>query len=95
MCAPARVRCSAQTKQLTAVNPAIAPVVRLNWSHGSQAVLTSLGATGAFTSESYANNHHLSIGSPLLVTTPTGSPHPAGAQGDLQAPRAAARRSAL
>ena len=58
---------------LTAVNPQIAAVVRLNWVHGSQAVLASLGSNGAFTSDSYANKHHLTIGSPLVITTPTGT----------------------
>jgi putative ABC transport system permease protein len=60
-------------EQLTAVNPQVAQVIRLNWTHGSQAVFAALGSNGAFTSDSYANKHHLSVGSPLVVTTPTGA----------------------
>ena len=60
-------------EQLTAVDPPVASVIKLNWTHGSQAVFGSLGADGAFTTDSYASTHHLSVGSPLVVTTPTGS----------------------
>jgi putative ABC transport system permease protein len=60
-------------EQLTAVDPGVAQVIRLDWKHGSQAVIGSLGATGAFTTDSYANTHHLRIGSPVVVTTPTGT----------------------
>jgi putative ABC transport system permease protein len=60
-------------EQLTAVNPAMSQVVRLNWTHGSQAVFGSLGADGAFITDSYASKHHLGLGSPVVVRTPTGS----------------------
>src|ERR1700728_3557882 len=60
-------------EQLTAVDPGVAQVIRLNWKHGSQAVIGSLGAAGAFTTDSYASTHHLRIGSPVVVTTPTGT----------------------
>jgi putative ABC transport system permease protein len=58
---------------LTAVNPAVTRVIRLDWTHGSQAVIAALGADGAFTTDSYASSHHLRIGSPVTVTTPTGT----------------------
>jgi putative ABC transport system permease protein len=58
---------------LTAVNPAVSQVISLKWTHGSQAVLTALGADGAFTTDSYANTHHLRVGSPVTITTPTGT----------------------
>ncbi|MBV9819410.1 MAG: FtsX-like permease family protein [Solirubrobacterales bacterium] len=60
------------TEQLTAVDPEIALVVSLKWKAGSQAVLRSLGPAGAFTDNGYASKHHLTIGSPVSVTTPTG-----------------------
>jgi putative ABC transport system permease protein len=60
-------------EQLTAVNPAMSQVVRLNWTHGSQAVFGSLGADGAFITDSYASKHHLGLGSPVVIRTPTGS----------------------
>jgi putative ABC transport system permease protein len=72
--------------QLTAVNPAITSVIKLNWTHGSQAVLTSLGATGAFTDNGFASKHHLSVGSPLVVTTPTGTRIPLIVRGIFKPP---------
>jgi putative ABC transport system permease protein len=59
--------------ELTAIDPGTAQVIRLNWTHGSQAVLSSLGADGAFISSGDAQSHHLSIGSPVTITTPTGT----------------------
>jgi putative ABC transport system permease protein len=62
-----------KNEQLTAVDPGMRQVVRLNWKHGSQAVLATLGANGAFTTDTYASKHHLALGSPAQVTTPTGA----------------------
>jgi putative ABC transport system permease protein len=59
--------------QMTAVDPQAAQVVKLNWTHGSQAVLSTLGARGAFTEDSFATKHHLSVGSPVLYTAPSGA----------------------
>ncbi len=73
-------------EQLTAVNPQVAAVVRLDWTHGSQAVFATLGSNGAFTSNSYASSHHLSIGSPLVVTTPTGTHIPLVVKGIFKPP---------
>ena len=73
-------------EQLTAVDPGIAAVMRLNWTHGSPAVLASLGAHGVFTDNSYASKHHLSIGSPLVVTTPTGTRIPLVVKGIFKPP---------
>jgi putative ABC transport system permease protein len=73
-------------EQLTAVNPTIGRVVHLNWTHGSQAVLTSLGASGAFIDNGYASKHHLSVGSPVVVTTPTGGRVPLVVKGIFKPP---------
>jgi putative ABC transport system permease protein len=73
-------------EQLTAVDPGVAQVIRLNWKHGSQAVIGSLGATGAFTTDSYASTHHLRIGSPVVVTTPTGTRAPLRIEGIFKPP---------
>jgi putative ABC transport system permease protein len=62
-----------QNEQLTAVDPGVARVIALKWTHGSQSVISALGPTGAFTTDSYASAHHLAIGSPVAVTTPTGT----------------------
>ena len=55
-----------------AVDPTIGGTVELNWKQGSQAVLSQLGTDGAFTDDSYAKKHHLKVGSPVTITTPTG-----------------------
>ncbi len=73
-------------EQLTAVNPGTAAVVKLNWTHGSQAVFATLGANGAFIDNSYASNHHLTIGSPIAVTTPTGGHIPLVIKGIFKPP---------
>src|SRR5262249_24620422 len=59
-------------RTLTAVDPTIGNVIHLNWKQGSQEVLSSLGANGAFVDDGFAKNHHLSVGSPLSVLTPAG-----------------------
>jgi putative ABC transport system permease protein len=60
--------------------------VHLNWTHGSQAVLASLGANGAFVDNGYASKHHLTVGSPLTVTTPTGGRVPLVVKGIFKPP---------
>jgi len=73
-------------EQLTAVNPTIGQVVHLNWKQGSQAVLASLGPAGAFVDDGYASKHHLTLGSPLVVTTPTGGRIPLVVRGVFKPP---------
>jgi putative ABC transport system permease protein len=60
------------TRSLTAVDPTIGTVINLDWQHGSQAVLRSLGADGAFIDDGFAKNHDLSVGSPVRILTPEG-----------------------
>ena len=57
---------------VTGVSGDIAKVITVNWAKGSQQTPSQLGATGAFTSKDYATKHHLSVGSPVDVITPTG-----------------------
>jgi ABC-type antimicrobial peptide transport system permease subunit len=59
-------------EQLTGVDPDIAQTLSMNWKEGSQAVPASLGQDGAFTDDGYAKKHHLHIGSPVSLLTPTG-----------------------
>ena len=73
-------------EQLTAVNPTVGRVVHLDWKRGSQAVLATLGATGAFVDDGYASKHHLFVGSPLTVTTPTGGRVPLVVKGIFKPP---------
>ena len=56
----------------TAVDPDIGQTIKLDWKQGSQAVFSTLGADGAFTDDGYAKKHHLRVGSPVVLTTPTG-----------------------
>jgi ABC-type antimicrobial peptide transport system permease subunit len=55
------------------VNPGAAQIFRMKWLHGgSNAVMAQLGAHGAFVDDGFAKSHHLTIGSPLQLTSPTG-----------------------
>jgi putative ABC transport system permease protein len=56
----------------TAVNPATASIFNVKWKQGSDEVLRSLGDTGAFVDDGYADSHHLRIGSPVALTFANG-----------------------
>ena len=58
--------------QLTAVDPGTADVIRLTWKQGSQNVLRTLGASGAFVDDGYADSHDLSVGDTIPIVTPRG-----------------------
>src|SRR5215210_7435334 len=45
----------------------------MKWSAGPGNVPAQLGATGAFVKQRYADDHHLTVGSPLRLKTPTGA----------------------
>jgi putative ABC transport system permease protein len=57
--------------QVTGVEPDVDRVIKINWIKGID-VAQSLGATGAFVDKAYAKSHHLSLGSPINVETPSG-----------------------
>jgi putative ABC transport system permease protein len=57
---------------VTAVTPGADKTLTLKWKEGSQAVLGALGSNGAFVDEDYAKSHHLTLGSPIVLTTPRG-----------------------
>jgi ABC-type antimicrobial peptide transport system permease subunit len=57
----------------TAVNPPAAKVFNLDWKEGSPNVLATLGDDGAFVDKGYADDHHLSVGSPIPMTFPSGA----------------------
>ena len=56
---------------VTAVSGDISKVITVKWKAGSQAVPAELGRNGAFVAKDYAKKHHLSVGSPIAVETPT------------------------
>jgi putative ABC transport system permease protein len=57
---------------LTGVSGNVSKVISIDWAAGSPAVPSHLGRNGAFVSDDYAKKHHLAVGSPLSVETPTG-----------------------
>jgi putative ABC transport system permease protein len=62
-----------EVHQGTAVGPGGAQIFRMKWlDGGSNAVMAQLGAHGAFVDDGFAKSHHLTIGSPLTLTAPTG-----------------------
>jgi putative ABC transport system permease protein len=60
------------TRTLTAVDPTIGTVINLDWKEGSQSVLSTLGPSGAFVDDGFADNHNLTPGSQFALLTPTG-----------------------
>jgi putative ABC transport system permease protein len=58
--------------QITAVPPNTAQTIRIDWVKGGTGVPARLGDDGAFVDKDYAKDHHLKIGSPIAVKTPTG-----------------------
>jgi putative ABC transport system permease protein len=58
---------------VTAVTPNAGAALALDWKDGSQAVLAELGADGAFVDDGFADDHDLSVGSPISITTPSGT----------------------
>ena len=55
------------------MNPGAAQIFRMKWlDGGSNAVMAQLGAHGAFVDNGFAKSHHLTIGSPLQLTSPSG-----------------------
>jgi putative ABC transport system permease protein len=60
----------------TAVDPPTSRIFSIDWKDGSDAVLASLGNDGAFVTESFADDHHLKIGSTLRETFANGRTAP-------------------
>jgi putative ABC transport system permease protein len=58
--------------QVTAVPPNTAQTIDIDWLQGGTNVPAQLGKDGAFVDEDYAKDHHLKLGSPIAVKTPTG-----------------------
>ena len=58
---------------ITAVEPDVATVIDLKWIAGSPQTPEQLGSNGAIVAKSYAKDHHLHAGSPILMKTPTGA----------------------
>jgi putative ABC transport system permease protein len=68
----AQAKRNGKSVKVSGVDANLAKVVPLKWTSGSESVPAQLGRDGAFTSDRYADDHSLRVGSPLVVTTPTG-----------------------
>ena len=60
-----------ETINTTAVDPPTREMFSIDWTQGSEAVLATLGANGAFVDNDYAQDHRLRIGSPVRLTFPS------------------------
>jgi putative ABC transport system permease protein len=58
--------------QVTGTEPQTSDVIDLKWKDGEPSTIDHLGADGAVVSKTYAKDHHLVVGSPILLLTPTG-----------------------
>jgi putative ABC transport system permease protein len=58
---------------VTGVAGDISKVITVDWTAGSPAVPGQLGENGSFVSKDYAKSHHLQVGSPISVQTPSGT----------------------
>ena len=56
----------------TAVNPESKTVFDVKWKQGTNDVLATLGANGAFVDDAYAKDHRLRVGSPISLLFPDG-----------------------
>jgi putative ABC transport system permease protein len=58
---------------LTAVEPTVSTVIDLKWQDGSPATPAHLGSSGAIVAKAFAKAHHIQVGSPIELKTPTGA----------------------
>ena len=57
---------------LSAVDPGGSRIFKFDWKQGSATALDTLGPRGAITSNDYAKDHHLAVGSPVQILVPNG-----------------------
>ena len=62
-----------KTIQVSGVEPGLSQMLRLKWKVGTDAAVDGLGAHGAIVDKGYATTHHLDVGSPIHLETPSGS----------------------
>jgi putative ABC transport system permease protein len=60
-----------KTGNLTGVDAELTKVIHLDWKEGSDSVPAQLGSDGAFVDDKFAKKHHLRVGSPLRILTPS------------------------
>jgi putative ABC transport system permease protein len=69
----AQAKRNGKSVKISGVDADAAKVVPIKWRYGSDSVPAQLGRDGAFVNDQFADDHSLSVGSPLTVTTPTGT----------------------
>jgi putative ABC transport system permease protein len=72
--------------QVTGVEPEISQVISLKWLDGTPSTIDHLGANGAVVSKQYAKDHHLKVGSPILLVSPAGGALPLVLRGIFDPP---------
>lgn len=75
-----------KTLFVTAVDEGARSVLSLDWKLGSQETLASLGDSGAFVDEGYADKHKLAIGSQVALTFANGLTRPFTVKGVFDPP---------
>jgi putative ABC transport system permease protein len=73
---------------VTGVSGDISRVVAMKWKSGGPGTPATLGANGALISTGYSSTHHLHLGSPLSVLTPTETTLPLVVRGITNPPKA-------
>jgi putative ABC transport system permease protein len=71
---------------VTGAEPQTSKVIDLDWQDGSPTTIDDLGANGAVVSKAYAKDHDLTVGSPIVVLTPTGQALPLVIKGIFDPP---------
>ena len=61
-----------ETTLVSGVDENMSEVIDVDWTQGSDAVPARLAGDGTFVKDEYADDHDLSLGSPVAVQTPTG-----------------------
>ena len=68
-----RGRVDGSAQDVSGIDPAtIAGVYEFTWSRGSEATLSTLNSDGAIVDRSFADDHHLTVGDPVEITSPSG-----------------------
>ena len=72
----------------TAVDPAVAEVIDMEWKEGSQEVFSTLGEDGIFVADGTAEDEDLALGSSVTVTFPNGTSRRFAVEGIFDPPAA-------
>jgi putative ABC transport system permease protein len=75
-----------KVESVTAVTPNSGQAIALDWADGSQAVFGQLGENGAFIDNGFADDHNLTVGSPIKITAPSGTVVPLVIKGIFDPP---------